>query len=106
MNSQNAAINKTLKSQIRSEPAYGHTAGLTVYILENGREKVMFWGDVVTIAPQVDNPDISLRFDSDATAAAATRRKLLEDTATKGYIVAPDHLPFPGFGHISIPRSP
>src|SRR6266404_3815231 len=84
----------------RAEPAYGHTAGLTVYVLENGGEKVMFWGDVVNIALQVDNPDISLRFDSDAAAAAATRRKLLEDAARKGYIVAPDHLPFPGFGHI------
>src|SRR6266481_3045577 len=84
----------------RSEPAYGHTAGLTVYILEEGREKVMFWGDVVNIALQVDDPDISLRFDSDAAAAAATRRKLLEDAARKGYIVAPDHLPFPGLGRI------
>jgi len=27
----------------RAEPAYGHTAGLTVYILENDGEKVMFW---------------------------------------------------------------
>jgi glyoxylase-like metal-dependent hydrolase (beta-lactamase superfamily II) len=84
----------------RSEPAYGHTAGSTVYILENGGEKVMFWGDVVNILLQVDDPDISLRFDSDATAAAATRRRLLEDAARNGYIVAPDHLPFPGFGHI------
>jgi glyoxylase-like metal-dependent hydrolase (beta-lactamase superfamily II) len=84
----------------RAEPAYGHTAGLTVYVLENGGEKVMFWGDVVNIALQVDDPDISLRFDSDAAAAAVTRRKLLEDAARKGYIVAPDHLPFPGFGHI------
>jgi glyoxylase-like metal-dependent hydrolase (beta-lactamase superfamily II) len=84
----------------RSEPAYGHTAGLTVYVLENGGEKVMFWGDVVNIALQVDDPNISLRFDSDATAAAATRRRLLEDAATKGYIVAPAHLPFPGLGHI------
>jgi glyoxylase-like metal-dependent hydrolase (beta-lactamase superfamily II) len=84
----------------RPEPAYGHTAGLTVYILENGGEKVMFWGDVVNIALQVDNPDISLRFDSDDVAAAATRRRLLENVATKGYIVAPAHLPFPGLGHI------
>jgi len=53
------------------EPAYGHTAGLTAYILENGGEKVVFWGDVVNIALQVDNPAISLRFDSDAAAAAA-----------------------------------
>jgi glyoxylase-like metal-dependent hydrolase (beta-lactamase superfamily II) len=86
-------------SGFRSEPAYGHTAGLTVYILEDAGETVMFWGDVVNIALQVDDPDISLRFDSDA-AAAATRRKLLEDAAQKGYIVAPDHLPFPGLGHI------
>jgi glyoxylase-like metal-dependent hydrolase (beta-lactamase superfamily II) len=84
----------------RSEPAYGHTAGLTVYILEDEGEKVMFWGDVVNIALQVDDPDISLRFDSDAAVAAATRRSLLEDAARKGYIVAPDHLPFPGLGHI------
>ena len=60
----------------------------------------MFWGDVVNIALQVDDPDISLRFDSDAAAASATRRRLLEDAARKGYIVAPDHLPFPGLGHI------
>jgi len=84
----------------RSEPAYGHTAGLTVYILEDRGEKVMFWGDVVNIALQVDDPDISLRFDSDVAAAAATRRRLLEDAARKGYVVAPDHLPFPGLGHI------
>jgi len=58
----------------------------------------MFWGDVVNIGLQVDDPDISLRFDSDAAAAAATRQKLLEDAARKGYIVAPDHLPFPGPG--------
>src|SRR5260370_9547080 len=31
----------------RSEPAYGHTAGLTVYILENGGDKVMFLRHVV-----------------------------------------------------------
>src|SRR5260370_2702256 len=84
----------------RSEPAYGHTAGLTVYILEDAGEKVMFWGDVVNIALQVDDPDISLRFDSDATAAAATRTKLLEDAARKRYILAPDNLPVPGLGDI------
>ena len=60
----------------------------------------MFWCDVVNIALQVDDPDISLRFDSDAAAAATARRKLLEDAARKGYVVAPDHLLSPGFGHI------
>jgi hypothetical protein len=51
--------------------------------------------------PQIVAPaGISLRFDSDAAVAAATRRKLLEDAARNGYVVAPDHLPFPGFGHI------
>jgi glyoxylase-like metal-dependent hydrolase (beta-lactamase superfamily II) len=65
----------------------------------------MFWGDVVNIALQVDDPDISLRFDSDAAAAAATRRRLLEDAAGKGYIVAPDHLPFPELGHIKERRA-
>src|SRR5260370_25963311 len=84
----------------RAEPAYGHTAGLTVYVLENGGEKVMFSGDVVNIALQIDDPDISLRFDSDAAAAAATRRKLMEAAASKGYLVAADHVPVPGLGHM------
>src|SRR5260370_17521990 len=79
----------------RSVPAYGHTAGLPVYILENGGEKGMFWGDVVNIARQVDNPDISLRFDSDAAAAAVTRRRPNEVAPLKAYIVCPRHLPFP-----------
>ena len=82
----------------RSEPAYGHTAGLAVYVLENGGEKVMFWGDVVNIVLQVDNPDISLRFDSDATAAAVTRRKLLEDAATKAILSRPTTCPFQDLG--------
>jgi len=66
------AIVKAFIFERHGEPAYGHTAGLTAYILENGGEKVMFWGDVVNIALQVDNPAISLRFDSDAAAAAVT----------------------------------
>ena len=78
------------------------TAGLTVYIPENGGEKVMFWGDVVNIALQVDDPEISLRFRfrTPCGQPAITRRRLLEDAARKGYLVAPDYLPFPGFGHI------
>jgi hypothetical protein len=32
--------------------------------------------------------------------APQTRRRLLEDAATKGYIVAPAHLPFAGLGHM------
>jgi len=61
----------------------------------------MFWGDVVNIALQIDDPDISLRFDSRRLSPRPQpRRKLLEDAARKGYIVSPDHLPFPGLGHI------
>jgi hypothetical protein len=30
----------------------------------------------------------------------SVRETLLEDAARKRYIVAPDHLPFPGLGHI------
>src|SRR5437660_10765012 len=68
----------------RSEPAYGHTAGLTVYILENGGVKVMFWGNVINIAMQVDDQDISLRLDSDLAADAVTRIQFRAAAATKG----------------------
>jgi glyoxylase-like metal-dependent hydrolase (beta-lactamase superfamily II) len=60
----------------RSEPAYCHTAGLTVFILENGGERVMFWGDIVHAQRvQLQHPEIIVIFDIDA--AAATRQQLL-----------------------------
>ena len=78
-------------------PAKGHTPGHTAYLLDTGKDKILFWGDLVHAAAlQFPRPDLSPRYDHDPSAAAATRLEFMETTAREGLIVAGAHLPFPG----------
>jgi glyoxylase-like metal-dependent hydrolase (beta-lactamase superfamily II) len=82
--------------------AVGHTPGHTVYLLETGKEKILFWGDLVHAAAlQFPRPDVSPRYDHDPETAAATRLEFLELTSREGLIVAGAHLPFPGLGRVT-----
>jgi glyoxylase-like metal-dependent hydrolase (beta-lactamase superfamily II) len=86
---------------IRSLPAYGHTPGHTFYALEDGGQTLVFMGDTIH-APdaQFEDPSITVAFDVDQKAAAATRQKAFADAAKGGYFVAFDHMYFPGVGRI------
>ena len=86
---------------ISTIPAPGHTPGHTFYMLESKGEKLVFWGDLVHVAEvQMPDPGVTIVFDVDPKAAAATRKKAFAD-ATKGrYWVAADHISFPGVGHL------
>jgi glyoxylase-like metal-dependent hydrolase (beta-lactamase superfamily II) len=86
---------------IRSQPAYGHTPGHTFYVLEDGGQALVFMGDTIH-APdaQFEDPSITVAFDVDQRAAAATREKAFADAADAGYFVAFDHMYFPGVGRI------
>lgn len=86
---------------IRSLPAYGHTPGHTFYVLEDGGQKLVFMGDTVH-APdaQFENPSITVAFDVDQKAAAATREQAFANAAGEGYLVAFDHVYFPGIGRL------
>jgi len=66
----------------RSQPAYGHTPGHSLYVLENAGEKLMFCGDLVHVdAVQFDDPSVSIKFDSDSLKAAEQRKKTFADAA-------------------------
>ena len=86
---------------IRSLPAYGHTPGHTFYVLEDAGQKLVFWGDTIH-APdaQFEDPSITIAFDIDQKAAAATRQKAFAEAAEGGYLVALDHMDFPGIGRL------
>jgi glyoxylase-like metal-dependent hydrolase (beta-lactamase superfamily II) len=85
----------------RAEPAYGHTPGHVVYTLESGEQKLLFLGDTIHIpAVQFDDPNVAVAFDVDPVGAVETRKKLLSEVADKGYLVAHNHVPFPGLGHV------
>jgi glyoxylase-like metal-dependent hydrolase (beta-lactamase superfamily II) len=86
---------------IRSLPAYGHTPGHTYYVLEDGGQKLVFMGDTIH-APdaQFEDPSITVAFDVDQKAAATNRQRAFASAAKEGYLVAFDHMYFPGIGRI------
>lgn len=86
---------------IRSIPAPGHTPGHTFYTLESKGEKLVFWGDLVHVAEvQMPDPGVTIAFDIDPKAAAATRKQAFADAVKGRYWVAADHISFPGVGHL------
>lgn len=77
-------------------PALGHTAGHSLYLLEDGGSTVLTLGDLVhATALQVSNAGIETRLDVDSRLAAATRRSMLGEAADKGYAVVGNHLALP-----------
>ena len=85
----------------RSEPAYGHTPGHVVYVLESGGQTLRFLGDLIHIpAVQFDDPNVAVQFDVDPAAAVATRKSVLATVAGNGELVAHNHVAFPGLGHV------
>ena len=87
---------------VRSLAAFGHTPGHTVFVLEGGTQKMMFWGDTTNIAALfVRNPDWAVAFDMDAEAARVVRRQLAELAIRENMLVAGYHLPGAAIGTLA-----
>lgn len=79
----------------------GHTPGHSFYAVESKGQKIVFLGDIIhSAAVQFPNPIVTIIYDIDPMAAAASRKKAFEEAARDGYWVAGDHLSFPGIGHV------
>jgi glyoxylase-like metal-dependent hydrolase (beta-lactamase superfamily II) len=86
---------------VSAVPCHGHTPGHTAYMIGSGRGAILVWGDTVHVQEvQLPFPDVTVIFDWDPAAAAASRRRLFEQVVADGLIVAGAHLHFPGFGQI------
>ena len=86
---------------IQALPTPGHTPGHTSFLVSSKGDNLLFWGDIVhSHALQFLHPEISNDFDSDQAQAVATRKHLFERVVREGWLVAGDHHPFPGFGHL------
>jgi glyoxylase-like metal-dependent hydrolase (beta-lactamase superfamily II) len=80
---------------------YGHTPGHTVFLVENGRDKLIIAGDFLHIAPvQSPVPDISASYDTDPKAAASSRRKILDYAAKNKIPIGGMHIAYPGIGAV------
>ena len=79
----------------------GHTPGHSLYILESNKDKLIFWGDLIHVAAvQLHGPEIPNEYDFDKSKAALQRRKAYHEAAQQGYLIAADHISFPGIGRI------
>src|ERR1700687_4011010 len=86
---------------LRSVPGYGHTPGQSYYVLESEGQKLIFWGDIIHVPDiQFANPNVTIKFDVDSTAAAARRKKDFADAVKNRSLVAMPHMYFPGVGHV------
>jgi glyoxylase-like metal-dependent hydrolase (beta-lactamase superfamily II) len=79
----------------------GHTAGHTSYLVESRGQKLMLIGDLIHVAAvQFNDPGVTIAFDSNAPAAAATRKKMFGELASDGVLIGANHLAFPALGHL------
>lgn len=93
--------NTELFPGIRSAAYYGHTYGHCAYVLESNNEKLVFFGDLVHIgAVQFRAPMLANGFDFDKAKAAEQRRKIYAEAGAENYLIAADHIPFPGLGRL------
>jgi glyoxylase-like metal-dependent hydrolase (beta-lactamase superfamily II) len=79
----------------------GHSPGHSGYLITSGQESLFYIGDALHhYVVSVQRPEWPNSFDSDTSLAAASRRALLEQSATSGQRIYGVHLPFPGIGTI------
>jgi glyoxylase-like metal-dependent hydrolase (beta-lactamase superfamily II) len=79
----------------------GHTPGHSGYLIGSGKDSVLAFGDAMhSYVISVAKPDWHVAFDSDQSLGAATRVKLVNDSAASGQRLYSEHFPFPGIGKI------
>lgn len=84
----------------------GHTPGHSCYFLQDGKQAMLFWGDLVHVQPvQLPDPDVAMKYDWKAPLAVATRSHMFAEAARNGWWVAGAHISFPGIGHVSESRA-
>jgi glyoxylase-like metal-dependent hydrolase (beta-lactamase superfamily II) len=82
-------------------PLPGHTPGHTGYEFSSMGQKIVFWGDTIHAQRvQLQHPEVTVVFDIDPTAAAATRNQLLPKLAREDVVIAGPHMLFPGLGRL------
>ncbi len=90
-----------LTEGIKTMSNYGHTAGHTTYVVESQGQTMIFWGDMMHVAPvQFADPSITILWDTDNMVARAARQKVFAEAAANGYMIGAAHVSFPGLGHM------
>jgi glyoxylase-like metal-dependent hydrolase (beta-lactamase superfamily II) len=92
---------ETIVDGMQLVPLPGHTPGHTGYQFSSKGQKILFWGDTIHAqSVQMQHPEVTVVFDIDPTAAAATRNQLLSNLAREDVVIAGPHMLFPGLGRL------
>ncbi len=84
-----------------SEPMHGHTPGHSGYRIASGNASLLIWGDTIHVPEiQVPRPEVTIEFDTDPHAAAASRKRVFDMVVTDRQLIAGMHVHFPGFAHL------
>jgi glyoxylase-like metal-dependent hydrolase (beta-lactamase superfamily II) len=87
-------------------PLRGHSPGHTGYEFSSNGQKILFWGDTIHAQRvQLPRPQVTVVFDIDPTAAAATRDQLLPELAREDVLIAGPHMLFPSLGRLHKEKS-
>jgi glyoxylase-like metal-dependent hydrolase (beta-lactamase superfamily II) len=86
---------------MRLVPLHGHTPGHTGYEFSSKGQKILFWGDTIHAQRvQLQHPEVTVVFDIDPVAAAATRNQLLPELSREDIVIAGPHMLFPSLGRL------
>ena len=95
------AFGDTIIPGIVALDSTGHSPGQTCFLLESDGQKLVFWGDLVHAAAlQFPRPEFNATFDMDPPAAAATRKRYMEQAVAEKLPAAGSHFPFPAIGRV------
>ncbi len=81
--------------EILALPAYGHTPGHNMILLQHKEDKLLFWADIMHFyALQIEMPEIAVVFDVDKDEAIQTRKEVLQRLKSDKIPVVGAHMPF------------
>ncbi|MEM6308868.1 MAG: MBL fold metallo-hydrolase [Pseudomonadota bacterium] len=88
-------------SGITAMAAFGHTPGHMTYLLDSEGQQMLLGADFANhYVWSLAHPDWEVRFDMDKSAAAETRKTVLDMLATDKIPFSSYHMPFPAFGYV------
>jgi glyoxylase-like metal-dependent hydrolase (beta-lactamase superfamily II) len=93
-------VNHRVCDEVRFVPTPGHTPGHISVVIESGGERAVITGDMAHHPLQLVEPDVGSNADSDAPAAAATRRSSLAEWASDRALVIGTHFVTPTAGRL------
>ncbi len=99
-------IDSPMEDGITPVAAYGHTPGHVMFMVKDGEESLLVWGDLThAMAVQMPHPEISVRYDTDPALAREYRMKVLRHVAAEEIPVAGMHIPATVAGRVVVSGS-